>query len=164
MATAFPSSLDAILAYPDQDANGAFDGAGAYPGAASGPPERATRSRRSGRRRQWGADRRKLALPVVPQPASERRMALARLAIIVTVTVWLGYVITWFFQDFFHPGDETAIGRAEAVLYLLIVTLLTASALAYLLSRLGFFYRITDSPPAPAAPSWTTSSTRRHRR
>jgi hypothetical protein len=33
------------------------------------------------------------------------------------------------------------VDRAESVLYLLIVTLLTVSALAYLLSRLGFFYR-----------------------
>ena len=66
---------------------------------------------------------------------------MARLAIIVTVTAWLGYLITWFFEDFFHPGYETAVDRAESVLYLLIVTLLTVSALAYLLSRLGFFYR-----------------------
>ena len=78
---------------------------------------------------------------MVPQPVSDRRVAMARLAIIVTVTAWLGYLITWFFDDFFHPGYETAVDRAESVLYLLIVSLLTVSALAYLLSRLGFFYR-----------------------
>ena len=93
------------------------------------------------RRRQWGGDRRTRALPMVPQPVSDRRVAMARLAIIVTVTAWLGYLIMWFFQDFFHPGYENAVDRAESVLYLLIVTLLTVSALAYLLSRLGFFYR-----------------------
>jgi cellulose synthase/poly-beta-1,6-N-acetylglucosamine synthase-like glycosyltransferase/chitodextrinase len=93
------------------------------------------------RRRQWGGDRRTRALPMVPEPVSERRVAMARLAIIVTVTAWLGYVITWFFDDFFHPGYESAVDRAESVLYLLIVSLLTVSALAYLLSRLGFFYR-----------------------
>jgi cellulose synthase/poly-beta-1,6-N-acetylglucosamine synthase-like glycosyltransferase len=141
MASAFPASLDAILSDQDQDADGRLEEAAVDPGASLVPPERAARSRRSGRRRQWGADRRRQALPVVPQPASERRMALARLAIIVTVTVWLGYVITWFFQDFFHSGNETAIGRAEAVLYLVVVTLLTVSALAYLLCRLGFLYR-----------------------
>ena len=41
---------------------------------------------------------------MVPQPVSERRVAMARLAIIVTVTAWLAYLITWFFQDFFNPG------------------------------------------------------------
>ena len=39
------------------------------------------------------------------------------------------------------PGYEGAVARAEEILYLVIVTLLTVSALAYLLTRLGFFYR-----------------------
>jgi hypothetical protein len=63
---------------------------------------------------------------------------MGRLAIIVTVTAWLAYLINWFLNDFFHPGNEGAAARTEEVLYLLIVTLLTVSALAYLLSRLGF--------------------------
>jgi cellulose synthase/poly-beta-1,6-N-acetylglucosamine synthase-like glycosyltransferase/chitodextrinase len=93
------------------------------------------------RRRQWGADRRTRALPLVPRPVSDTRVAMGRLAIIVTVTAWLAYLIDWFLQDFFHPGNEGATARTEEVLYLLIVTLLTVSAVAYLLSRLGFFYR-----------------------
>jgi cellulose synthase/poly-beta-1,6-N-acetylglucosamine synthase-like glycosyltransferase/chitodextrinase len=80
-------------------------------------------------------------MPVVPPPVSDRRVAMGRLAVIVTVTAWLGYLTIWLSRDFFRPGYETAVARAEAVLYLLIVTLLTISALAYLLSRLGFFYR-----------------------
>ena len=58
-------------------------------------------------------------MPMVPQPVSDRRVAMGRLAIIVTVTAWLGYLITWFFEDFFHRGYETAAARAEVVLYLL---------------------------------------------
>jgi cellulose synthase/poly-beta-1,6-N-acetylglucosamine synthase-like glycosyltransferase/chitodextrinase len=77
----------------------------------------------------------------VPKPVSDGRVAMGRLAIIVTVTAWVAYVVQWFFADFFHPGYETAVARTEEVLYLMIVTLLTVSALAYLLSRLGFFYR-----------------------
>src|ERR1051326_8783189 len=92
-------------------------------------------------RKQWGRDRRTQAMPTTPQPVSDIRVAMARLAIIVTVAAWLSYLIWWFFADFFHPGYETAVDRTESVLYLLIVTLLTVSALAYLLSRLGFFYR-----------------------
>jgi cellulose synthase/poly-beta-1,6-N-acetylglucosamine synthase-like glycosyltransferase/chitodextrinase len=93
------------------------------------------------RRKQWGRDRRTSALPTVPKPVSERRVAMARLAIIVTVTAWIAYLVDWSFEDFFKPGYENAIARTEAVLYLLIVTMLTVSALAYLMSRLGFFYR-----------------------
>jgi cellulose synthase/poly-beta-1,6-N-acetylglucosamine synthase-like glycosyltransferase/chitodextrinase len=93
------------------------------------------------RRKEWGRDRRTRAMPMVPEPVSDQRLALGRLAIMVTVTAWVGYVVTWFFQDFFNPHYETVVSRAEAVLYLLIVTMLTVSALAYLLARLGFFYR-----------------------
>jgi hypothetical protein len=93
------------------------------------------------RRKQLGSDRRTRAMPMIPKPISDRRVATARLAIIVTVVAWLAYVVTWFFDDFFHPGYETAVARTEEVLYLVIVTLLAVSAMGYLLSRLGFFYR-----------------------
>jgi cellulose synthase/poly-beta-1,6-N-acetylglucosamine synthase-like glycosyltransferase len=78
---------------------------------------------------------------MVPKPASDTRVALARLAIIVTVCSWLAYTVLWCFNDFFHPGYESAVSRTEEVLYLVIVTALTVSALAYLLTRLGFMYR-----------------------
>jgi cellulose synthase/poly-beta-1,6-N-acetylglucosamine synthase-like glycosyltransferase/chitodextrinase len=118
------------------------------------------------RRQQWGRDRRTRAMEMVPRPVSDRRVAMGRLAIIVTVAAWLGYLVTWFFDDFFAHGHETAVDRAEEVLYLLIVSLLTVSALAYLLARLGFFYRtrthhrssraILDQFYDTAAPSLTT--------
>jgi cellulose synthase/poly-beta-1,6-N-acetylglucosamine synthase-like glycosyltransferase/chitodextrinase len=94
------------------------------------------------RRRQWGGDRRDArAVPTLSKPVSDTRVAMGRLAIILTVCAWLAYTVTWFFSDFFHPGYEGAVARTEEVLYLVIVTLLTVSALAYLLSRLGFMYR-----------------------
>ena len=105
-------------------------------GDAATPPAPGTPGRR---RTQWGADRRTRPLPAVPQPVSDRRVAMARLAIVVTVIGWVSYLIWWLFADFFHPGFETAADRAEAVLYLLIVTLLTASAVAYLIERNGFY-------------------------
>jgi cellulose synthase/poly-beta-1,6-N-acetylglucosamine synthase-like glycosyltransferase/chitodextrinase len=107
------------------------------------PPPRGPAGKAPGRRRrQWGGDRRNTrAMPMVPKPVSDTRVAMARLAIIVTVSAWLAYTVTWFFSDFFHPGYEGAVARAEEVLYLVIVTLLTVSALGYLLTRLGFMYR-----------------------
>jgi cellulose synthase/poly-beta-1,6-N-acetylglucosamine synthase-like glycosyltransferase len=105
------------------------------------PAEARPREQPGRRRRQWGRDRRTTALSMVPKPVSDTRVAMGRLAIIVTVFAWLAYLGTWFFDDFFHPGSENAVARTEEILYLLIVTLLTVSALAYLLTRLGFFYR-----------------------
>src|ERR1700761_2796816 len=92
-------------------------------------------------RRQWGSGRRSRALLTVPKPASDSRIAAGRLAIVVTVVTWLAYLADWLFDDFFRPGYDGATARAEEIVYLVIVTLLTVSALAYLLSRLGFFYR-----------------------
>ena len=92
-------------------------------------------------RRQWGHDRRTAALPAVPAPVSDRRVAGARLAIMLTGAAWVAYLGEWLFGDFLAGGHQTASDRAEAIAYLLIVSLLTASTLAYLLSRLGFLYR-----------------------
>ncbi|MGZ4727568.1 MAG: glycosyltransferase family 2 protein, partial [Acidimicrobiales bacterium] len=91
------------------------------------------------RRRQWGSDRRAEPLPAVPIPVSDRRIAMARLAIVVTVGGWLWYVGTTFLQQFLD-GTGSRL-KLEAVIYLVIVTLLTVSALAYLTTRIGFFYR-----------------------
>ncbi len=80
-------------------------------------------------------------MPVVPQAVSERRIAMARLAIIITVTAWVSYLVSWLLKDFLNHNYSSTVDRAQSIVYLLIVTMLTASSLAYLLSRLGFFYR-----------------------
>ncbi|HEY2640238.1 MAG TPA: hypothetical protein VGI66_10205, partial [Streptosporangiaceae bacterium] len=41
------------------------------------------------RRKQLGSDRRTKALPMVPKPVSDGRVAMGRLAIIVTVSAWI---------------------------------------------------------------------------
>ena len=94
-----------------------------------------------GRRRQWGGDRRQCAPPVLPRLVSDRRLALGRLAIVMTVLAWCSYLGMWLFTDLFNAQRSSAVDRAESVIYLLVVTLLTVSSLAYLLTRLGFFYR-----------------------
>src|SRR5580704_6139007 len=132
-ARTLPGLGEQEAAGPGTAADAAAAAAAADP-AHPGPPGASGR-----RRRQWGSDRRTRAMPVVPPPVSDRRVAMGRLAVIVTVLAWFGYLVTWFSGDFF--GSETLVARAEAVLYLFIVTLLTVSALANLLSRLGFFYR-----------------------
>jgi cellulose synthase/poly-beta-1,6-N-acetylglucosamine synthase-like glycosyltransferase/chitodextrinase len=115
--------------------------ADSVPPATTSTPGPAPDGQPSRRRRQWGSDRRNRALPATPKPVSDGRVAMGRLAVIITVGAWLAYLVSWFFNDFFRPGYESAAARTEGILYLVIVTLLTVSALAYLLSRLGFFYR-----------------------
>jgi EAL domain-containing protein (putative c-di-GMP-specific phosphodiesterase class I)/cellulose synthase/poly-beta-1,6-N-acetylglucosamine synthase-like glycosyltransferase len=66
---------------------------------------------------------------------------MARVAIVVTVVAWVGYAATWVFDDLLSRSQSGATARTEAIVYLLIVTALSASTVAYLLSRLGFLYR-----------------------
>ena len=61
---------------------------------------------------------------MVPKPVSDTRVAMGRLAIILTTGAWLAYVVTWCFEDFFRPGHEGAVARSEEGLYLVIVTLI----------------------------------------
>src|SRR5579875_458370 len=101
------------------------------------------------RRRQWGSDRRGAAPPAVAPAVSERRVAFGRLAIVITICAWLAYFATWLFDDLLNSHHSTAVDRTESIAYLLVITLPTASAVAYLLTRLGFFYRARAHHRAP---------------
>ncbi len=78
-------------------------------------------------------------LPPVRRPGV-RAISLARFAIFVTIAGWIAFTATTLGKAFF--GGSLSIRYAvDAVLYIGVTTLLTASALAYLLARLGALYR-----------------------
>jgi cellulose synthase/poly-beta-1,6-N-acetylglucosamine synthase-like glycosyltransferase len=86
----------------------------------------------------------------MPAPPSGGSLSTARFAIFVTVAAWLAYVVTTLNNAFF--GDEFSLRYAlDAVLYLSIVTLLSGSAVAYLLARVGFLYRARRHRREPRA-------------
>jgi cellulose synthase/poly-beta-1,6-N-acetylglucosamine synthase-like glycosyltransferase len=92
------------------------------------------------RRRQWGADQHDDPMPALPVPVSDLMVTLGRLAIVGTVAIWLAFAVRTVVTQFVErpPGSAPVL---EVVLYLVVVTLLAGSALAYLTTRLGFFYR-----------------------
>ena len=47
----------------------------------------------SNRSRQWGSDRRTEPLPAVASPASDLRITLGRVGIVVTLLAWLAYIL-----------------------------------------------------------------------
>ena len=102
-------------------------------------------------RRQWGADNRQAPLPTVPPPVSDRTIANARLAILVAVLAWLVYVSSVVINQFLLGGATNRRFVLEAVFYLVVVTLLTGSSIAYLSTRLGFFYRSRAHKRVPRA-------------
>ena len=108
-------------------------------------------ARSRGRRTQWGRDKRTLpATPIVPR-VSDLRVAVGRALVVGTVLAWLTYFGTWLTDQFITGGHHTARLRVEAVVYLITVTFLTGSALAYLTCRLGFFYRAREHRRMPRA-------------
>ncbi|MHB1139625.1 MAG: glycosyltransferase family 2 protein, partial [Microthrixaceae bacterium] len=110
-----------------------------------------TEAARPSHRRQWGSDRRDQPLPMVPPPVSERRIRMGRLAIVLTVSAWFGYLCLAIFQQFIERRADSARLVVEAIVYMSVVTALTASAMAYLITRIGFFYRSRGHRRAPRA-------------
>lgn len=110
--------------------------------AASSTLDPRTRSAASPRRRrQLGAERRTEPLPVVHPRPSLRRIVLSRLAILATVLAWVGYVVSTVLWQFLEYGSQNFRFTMETVGYLLVVTMLTFSALMYLVARHGALLR-----------------------
>lgn len=103
-------------------------------------------------RRQWGSDRRgRQPLPAVAPPVSDRRIAMARLSIGLTIAAWLTYVVVTVIEQFVGGKASSARLGVEAVAYLLVITALTGSAIAYLITRIGYFYRTRAHRRTPRA-------------
>ncbi len=105
----------------------------------------------STRRRQWGSERTRTPLPTVHKRPSDAKIVWGRVAIVVTVTAWVVYVITTVIRQFFEYGNEDFRLALESVFYLLVVTFLTFSALMYLVARQGALRRFRDHVRVPRA-------------
>lgn len=96
--------------------------------------------RRTRPKRQWGSDRR-AALPVVPAPAPESTMLIGQLAIAVTVLGWALFVVLTLTRSSVVGADDRPPLGLATIGYLVIMSLLACSALAYLTTRLGYYSR-----------------------
>ena len=99
--------------------------------------------------RQWGADRRTAPHPLEAPPVSEGRIARGRLAIVLTIAVWACYIVYTVIEQFVARHADSARLVVEAIVYMTVVTGLAASATAYLITRIGFFYRSRAHHRAP---------------
>jgi cellulose synthase/poly-beta-1,6-N-acetylglucosamine synthase-like glycosyltransferase/EAL domain-containing protein (putative c-di-GMP-specific phosphodiesterase class I) len=90
-------------------------------------------------------------MAVLAPAISDRRVTMGRLAVITTLIIWLVYVGSWVVGQFFDGGASTTRAKVEAVGYLMVVTLLTGSSLAYLMTRLGYMYRAREHRRVPRA-------------
>ena len=102
-------------------------------------------------RRQLGGDRRTEPLPPVAPPAPESTVAFGRLAVFITAAAWVVFIATTIAQQYFVGAASTLRFKYEAVLYMVVVTFLTISAISYLTARLGYYIRIRGHRRVPRA-------------
>ena len=102
-----------------------------------------------GKRRQWGADSHQNPMPIVPRIAGEWSMLFGRSAVVLTVAAWVALLITVLERTFSDPARHTPL--VETLGFLVAVTMLAASAIAYLVGRLGFYYRASRHRRVPRA-------------
>jgi cellulose synthase/poly-beta-1,6-N-acetylglucosamine synthase-like glycosyltransferase len=79
-------------------------------------------------------------LPAIAKPPSATKLRLARFALLFSLFAWAAYVV----EQIYRLDHTTLTTRAlvEAGIYMALVSLLTASSAAYLLSRIGYLERM----------------------
>ena len=85
--------------------------------------------------------------PVIPQAPGRTTVSGARFALFFTAAAWCAYVVEQATR--LSQSNLSVRTLAETGVYLVIVTLLTLSASAYLLARLGHFERIKSHRRIP---------------
>jgi len=100
-------------------------------------------------RRQLGTERHAGAAPVIHAIPSKGAISAARFALFLTVAAWAAYFGEQIQRYVERPFSFQ--GTFEAVVYVVLVTLLTASASAYLLCRIGFLVRARNYHRVPRA-------------
>ncbi|GAA3672064.1 glycosyltransferase family 2 protein [Arthrobacter ginkgonis] len=101
------------------------------------------------RRRQWGSERRSEPLSIVHPTPSKRKLAWGRVAISATIVSWALYVVTTVLRQLANNPGVGFRFQFEAVLYLVVVTFLTFSALMYLTARQAALHRFAEHKRAP---------------
>jgi cellulose synthase/poly-beta-1,6-N-acetylglucosamine synthase-like glycosyltransferase len=101
-------------------------------------------------RRQWGADSHKDPMPAVPRVVGDWTMAFGRAAVVLTIVAWAALVVTVLNGQVIEDGSDQA-SLIETAGFLVAVSLLAASATAYLFGRLGFYYRARQHRRVPRA-------------
>ena len=105
------------------------------------------------RRRQWGSARHQDPLPAVPRVAADWVVGVGRVAVAISTAAWVTFMVASIMRDFARRGQDAG-SVIQTAAFLLLVTLLALSALAYMTARLGFYYRArTIGAPARHARS-----------
>lgn len=101
--------------------------------------------------RQWGAERPRPPLPAVETPASVTATWLGGVAIAATILAWLTYIVRTVITGFANSAVTPMPPLRQTLFYVLLMSLLTFSALMYLIARQGAMYRSRNHQRVPRA-------------
>ena len=101
-------------------------------------------------KRQWGAERNITPLSITHPKPSTRKIATSRLAIVLTITLWVVYIISVVLRQLFDSSHGFQF-TLQAISYTIVVTFLTFSALMYLMARQGALQRFSKHVRIPRA-------------
>lgn len=101
-------------------------------------------------RRQFGTENRTEPLPIIHPAPSTAKVVASRIAILATILVWIVYLVSTIMRQLFD-NEHNFNFVLQTYFYLLVVTLLTFSALMYLIARQGAFQRFIKHKRVPKA-------------
>lgn len=102
------------------------------------------------RKRQFGTERETSPLSSLHEQPSGYAIVFSRLAIVLSVLFWAMYVTSVVIRQLID-GPKDYQFTMEVIGYLVVVTFLTFSALAYLIARQGALYRFSKHMRVPRA-------------
>ncbi len=100
------------------------------------------------RKRQWGAEKRTNPLSILHEIPSTRKIALSRLAIVLTLIFWAIYITSTVIRQLID-GPQSYQFTMEAFGYSLVMSVLIFSALMYLIARQGALQRFSKHLRVP---------------
>ncbi|HRI05922.1 MAG TPA: glycosyltransferase family 2 protein [Candidatus Dojkabacteria bacterium] len=102
------------------------------------------------KKRQWGSEKTYAPLPSIHPRPSTLKLAMSKIAVIVTVVFWMLYILSIILRQLVE-GENSYYFTLEAFGYTLVVSLLIFSALMYLIARQGAFERFSKHVRVPRA-------------
>ncbi|WP_265459900.1 glycosyltransferase family 2 protein [Enterococcus sp. HY326] len=100
-------------------------------------------------KRQIGTERDMTPLSCKHKHASTAKLTMNRIYIIITILFWIIYITSTIFNQFIYNDLRSLQSVLEAILYMVIVTLLNFSAVIYLFSREGALKRFNEHTRTP---------------
>lgn len=106
------------------------------------------KEKKQSRKRQWGSEKNTTPLPIIHEKPSALKITLSRLAIVVTIILWIIYLTSIIIRQLID-GPQNYNFTMQAFGYTVTMSFLIFSALMYLIARQGAYQRFSKHVRVP---------------